>query len=153
LPFVAGSFDRAVMADIVEHLYPEELSKALSEAHRVLASDGQLIVHTMPNIWYYRVGYPVYRLFEFLRGKRLPKDPRQRWRYADVHVNEQSIRTLKRALRAAGFRAHVWVKDYRTYSSAPGLVRAMMLTVTRAPLLRFIFCDDIFAVASKEEKV
>jgi ubiquinone/menaquinone biosynthesis C-methylase UbiE len=64
LPFANRSFDIVFMLDIVEHLYPKELNQTLQEAHRVLKENGKLIVHTMPNIWYYRLGYPFYRFLQ-----------------------------------------------------------------------------------------
>ena len=46
LPFAAQSFDRVLMLDIVEHLYPNELALALDEAYRVLRPGGRIVIHT-----------------------------------------------------------------------------------------------------------
>ncbi|MCC6905897.1 MAG: methyltransferase domain-containing protein, partial [Anaerolineae bacterium] len=54
LPFPDSFFDRALLFDVVEHLYPWELQNALVEVRRVLKPDGILIVHTAPNRWYDR---------------------------------------------------------------------------------------------------
>lgn len=151
LPFSPGAFDRVVMSDIVEHLYPHELQAALAEAHRVLATGGALLIHTMPNLWYYRYGYPLFRLVRRLQGASLPADPRERFGFSHVHVNEQTPRTLSRALGRSPFsRWRIWLHDYRTYEEyGPAMRRAMRL-LTGLPLLKLIFCDDVFALAWKQ---
>ena len=62
LPFPDASFDRVLMFDVVEHLHPWELDRALAEVRRVLKPDGRFIVHTAPNIWYDRYAYPIVRV-------------------------------------------------------------------------------------------
>ncbi len=107
LPFPDSVFDRVLMFDVVEHLHPWELHAAMLEVHRVLKPNGRFIIHTAPNIWYDRYAYPLVRLVRTLMGEgdRYPKDPRQFGVAVNqhVHVNEQSIRSLGRALRRAGF--------------------------------------------------
>ena len=49
LPYADGSFDRALCLDVLEHLTFEEQPNALAELHRVLATDGQLLV-SVPNL-------------------------------------------------------------------------------------------------------
>ncbi len=150
LPYSSNLFDRVFMLDVVEHLYPAELSECLTEVMRVLRPSGKLVIHTMPNIWYYRYGYPVFRAVQWLRGKRLPRDPRDRWAYKDVHVNEQSMVSLHRTLLAAGFVPRVWLKSIHSYDEEPNaMLRSIMrMTATVYPF-RLIFCDDLFAVATK----
>ena len=150
LPYRDGSFDRAFMLDVVEHLHPAELHRAFLEIRRSLRPGGRLIVHTMPNTWYYQVGYPIFRVVQRLRGKRLPADPRDRWKYKEVHVNEQNLIRLRRALTAAGFKAKVWLQSTHSYVEEPNrYIRwAMRALVTIYPF-RWVFCDDIFAVAEK----
>ncbi len=58
-----------------------------------------MIIHTMPNTWYYKIGYPLFRFVQRLRGKHLPADPRERWGYREVHVNEQNLILLSRELQ------------------------------------------------------
>ncbi|HET7573252.1 MAG TPA: methyltransferase domain-containing protein [Gaiellaceae bacterium] len=48
LPFPDGSFDKAVAADVTEHLEDETLRGMLREARRVLVAGGTLSIHT-PN--------------------------------------------------------------------------------------------------------
>jgi len=151
LPLKSGRWDCVFMLDIVEHLYPSQLHSALIQVRRILEDDGLLIVHTMPNLWYYRIGYPLYRLVQRVRGRRLPGDPRQRWQFVpEVHVNEQDLFRLRRALRAAGFQARVWLQPTQTYAEeANPWVRSTMRFLSGCYPFRWVFCDDIFAVARK----
>jgi len=150
LPFRDSAFDRVIMSDIVEHLHPPELEVALTEAYRVLAPGGALLIHTMPNLWYYHYGYPVFRLVRRLQGVPLPIDPRDRFRFAHVHINEQTPRTLRRALANGPFANwRVWLYDYRAYTDYALPMRWILRALTTLPILRRIFCDDIFALAWK----
>ena len=150
LPWPDNSFDRVVMSDIVEHLYPHELESAFKEIYRVLAPGGQLLIHTMPNLWYYRYGYPLFRLIQGLRGISLPSNPRQRFKFSHVHVNEQTPLALHNALAKTGFASwRVWLYDYRTYETQVPMMRYFMHLLTHVPVMRFVFCDDIFACAHK----
>lgn len=151
LPLERESVDAVFMLDVVEHLLPEELDRVLQEIRRVLKPEGKLIIHTMPNIWYYRAGYPIFRLLQRLRGQRLPPDPRDRWPFKEVHVNEQTPWSLYRTLRQNGFRARVWLQSAQQYRYEPNrLVRWGMQFLVAAPLVKFIFCNDIFAAATKK---
>ncbi len=153
LPFEANEFDLVFMLDIIEHLYPAELLQALREAHRVLRDKGLLLIHTAPNIWYYRWGYPPYRLLRRLQGQHLPRDPKDRFPHHHlVHVNEQSAVSLKQALKQAEFVSKVWV-DQSQERMAPGdrrWVKSLARWVTRTPMLKYIFCGDIYAIAWKK---
>ena len=150
LPFVRDKFDRVFMLDIVEHLNHDELTAVLGEAHRVMSRDGCLVVHTMPNLWYLLYGYPVFRLVQRLRGHRLPANPRRRWSHGDVHVNEQSIRRLKRSLREVGFRAKVWLRTTEAFEREENaMVRVIMRFLASVYPFKWVFCNDIFSVAVK----
>lgn len=150
LPLPANSVDVVTMLDVVEHLTPPELDRALQEARRVLAPQGRLVIHTMPNLWYYRVGYPVYRAVQRVRGQHLPANPRDRWSYKEVHVNEQTPGALRGTLRRNGFQATVWLQSTQGYEYEPSArARRAMQTLTATPLLKQVFCNDIFAVGVK----
>ncbi len=153
LPFPTASFDRVLMFDVVEHLYPWELHEALLEVYRVLKPDGRFIVHTAPNIWYDRYAYPVVRRFRTLlgQGANYPANPRAFLVDVnqDVHVNEQSLLSMRRTLNRAGFRGRVWL-DSPPQSRKEGVV----LDVTRRamfrwPPFRWFFEREVFAVAAK----
>jgi len=151
LPFADGAFERVMMLDIVEHLYPWQLERTFTEVYRVLSTGGLLVVHTAPNLWYYRFGYPLFRIVQALRGIRLPRNPRARYRYHErVHVNEQSPTSLWRGLRRVHFGVRVWVDDSRLDTSALGgfLQRVVRLGLRIAPI-RWVLASDVFAIAIK----
>ena len=150
LPFPDSAFDRVFMLDLVEHLFPWELDLALADAWRILKNGGQLVVHTMPNRWYYQFGYPLYRLLNRLRGQHLPKNPRARFEYHEhAHVNEQDILRLRTSLKRAGFEARVWVDSLNPHALGTGRIASMVQRLVRLPGLRLFLCNDLLAVASK----
>lgn len=150
LPFHAERFNRVLMSDVVEHLTPSELGQGLREVCRVLAPGGKLVIHTMPNLWYYRYGYPLFRLARRLSGEKLPPDPRQRHLCPHVHINEQTPPALRRALQPIGFRrTKIWLYDYHDYPGYPRRMQWLMKSATTFPLIKKIFNNDIFAIAEK----
>lgn len=150
LPFANKSFDVVFMLDIVEHLHPHELAATLDEVWRVLKNDGKVLIHTMPNLWYYKIGYPIYRFFQRLRGQKLPKDPRARGTYAHLHVNEQTLWQLKKTLRSSRLQTRVWLEDVQDYSREPNpIVRQGMRLLTNKAPLKWVFCNDILAIGIK----
>ena len=153
LPFRCGQFDRVLMFDVVEHLYPWELQQALSEIHRVLAATGRLIVHTAPNRWYDDYAYPLVRLVRRLMGQgaRYPRNPRALNVpvNTDVHVNEQDILSLRRTLKKAGFRGRIWLDTPpQKRDEGPPLALARQIAFNWPPF-RWFFEREVFAVASK----
>lgn len=60
LALPAARFDTVVMSDVVEHLYPDELDRALDEVYRVLKPTGRLVIHTAPNRLFARWTWPRY---------------------------------------------------------------------------------------------
>jgi cyclopropane fatty-acyl-phospholipid synthase-like methyltransferase len=150
LPFICDCFDTVLMLDIVEHLYPEELLTALNEVKRVLRPGGQVIVHTMPNTWYYKIGYRIFRFIQRLRGKQLPTDPRDRWGYREVHVNEQNLVLLRREFRESGLKPKVWLYSTESFNhEANKYVRFAMRTLVTIYPFKWLFCNEIFAIAAK----
>ncbi len=150
LPFQEAEMDRVFMLDVVEHLTPEELSSTLREIHRVLKPNGYLIIHTMPSLWYYRYGYPIFRFIQVLRGITLPRDPRERYTYSHLHVNEQTPTSLKDNLVNNGFIGRVWLQTTQDFSAEPNrALRAIMAFLVKVYPFRWIFCDDIFAMGKK----
>jgi len=155
LPFPDAFFDRLLLFDLVEHLHPWELDRALAEARRVLRPDGQLIVHTAPNVWYDRYAYPLVRLARTLMGQGAdyPKNPRAIVpANLDVHVNEQSLFSLWRALRRAGFRARVWLGTPPQNREEGWLLRLVRHILFNWPPFHWFFEREVFAVARVHER-
>ena len=152
LPFSTAAFDRVLLFDIVEHLHPWELDRALQETRRVLRPDGKAIIHTAPNAWYDRYAYPLVRLVRTLMGEgaRYPRDPRAIIpANLDVHVNEQSLCSLRRALQRNGFRARVWLDTPPQNRREGRVLQAMRHILFRWPPFRWFFEREVFAVAEK----
>jgi len=104
LPLEDAGADLVTMLDVVEHLNRAELDRALAEARRVLRPGGRLFVHTMPNRVIYTATYRALRAGDPRRWRSWPGDPRTDFERA-MHVNEQTLRSLRSALRRAGFAA------------------------------------------------
>jgi SAM-dependent methyltransferase len=87
LPFEAGSFDKAVAADLVEHLDDETFRSMLRELRRVLVPGGTLTIYT-PNPRH---------LIERLKSHDLllAQNP--------THIGLRDARTLDRVLREEAF--------------------------------------------------
>ncbi|MBZ0293307.1 MAG: methyltransferase domain-containing protein [Anaerolineae bacterium] len=153
LPFPTGKFDRVLMFDVVEHLYPWELHQAMLEVHRVLKPDGRFIIHTAPNVWYDRYAYPMVRAVRTALGEgdKYPKDPRQFGVSVNqhVHVNEQSLWSMQQALRQAGFKGKVWLDSPPQNRSESSVLAAMRRLAFEVPPFRWFFEREVFAVAAK----
>lgn len=156
LPFPDSYFDRVLMFDVVEHLHPWELHQAMCEVHRVLKPDGRFILHTAPNIWYDRYAYPLVRLVRTLLGEghKYPRDPRQFLVDVNehVHVNEQSILSMNRALRAAGFKGKVWLDSPPQNRSESSILALLRRVAFDLPPFRWFFEREVFAVAAKADR-
>lgn len=146
LAFPDGSFDVVFFVDVYEHLHPHEVESSLAEIRRVLRPGGMLIVHTGPNTWFYRFGYPPVRAAArvFLR-REFP--PSLRGQYDDVmHVNEQSPLSLYRGLSKAGFRASIRPRSFFP-GIRPALWEKMAMKFLFARPLSYFFCTSLMAVA------
>jgi ubiquinone/menaquinone biosynthesis C-methylase UbiE len=153
LPFPSDYFDRVLMLDVVEHLYPWELHEALLDVRRVLKPEGRLIVHTAPNRWYDAYAYPLVRTVRRLMGQggQYPKDPREFGVAVnqDVHVNEQDMLSMRRTLRKAGFRGKVWLDTSPQQRDESAILAALRHVAFVWPPFRWFFEREVFAVASK----
>src|SRR5690606_27545758 len=133
------------------HLHPWELHEAMLEIRRVLKPNGRFIIHTAPNVWYDRYAYPVVRLFRTLmgQGSQYPKNPRQFLvdHNEHVHVNEQSMWSMNRALREAGFKGKVWLESPPQRRTENPLLAVLRVIAFRVPPFRWFFEREVFAVA------
>ncbi len=150
LAFANASFDAVFMVDIYEHLHPYEVEHTLAEVRRVLRPGGRLIVHTGPNTWFYRFGYPLVRAgARLLLRRELPRD--LRGQYDDImHVNEQSPLSLYRGLAAAGFKARVVPRSYFTGIDPDRWEKALMRALFARPQ-GYLFCTSLMAAAFPAE--
>ncbi len=154
LPFPAGTFDRVLMFDVVEHLHPWELDQALRDAHRVLRSGGMIVVHTAPNRWYDAYAYPLVRLVRTAlgEGERYPANPRALNVAAnvDVHVNEQDMRSLRGYLQRARFRRiRIWLASPPQQRREGRVLAALRHVAFDVPPFRWFFEREVFAVAQR----
>ncbi len=152
LPYPDNTFDRALMFDVVEHLFPWELNASLSDIDRVLKPGGLIVVHTAPNRWYDRYAYPFVRFIRRLQGKKYPSNPRALNVEAnvEVHVNEQDIRSIRRYLRRAGFhQVKVWLNSPPQNRHENILFRAARHIAFEWIPFRWFFEREVFAVGVK----
>ena len=105
LPWPDDTFDRVQFSDVIEHLDAPQTVPALAEFRRVLKPGGYLVVHTAPNLWFMKYGWPAARPFVKLAGHREIAGKVDDWFTIaeEYHVNEQSTFSLRKALKAAGF--------------------------------------------------
>jgi SAM-dependent methyltransferase len=153
LPFPSSYFDRVLMFDVVEHLFPWELHQGMLEAKRVLKPGGRFILHTAPNRWYDAYAYPWVRRFRTWLGHsgRYPNDPRAITPVnQDVHVNEQDMLSMRRALKQAGFgQIKVWLDSPPQEWQEGPLLNTLRRLAFRLPPFRWFFEREVFAVAQK----
>jgi cyclopropane fatty-acyl-phospholipid synthase-like methyltransferase len=154
LPFPTAYFDRVLMFDVVEHLYPWELHQSMVDIRRVLKPGGMFIIHTAPNVWYDRFAYPFVRFARQMMGEgaKYPANPRllNVAVNADVHVNEQSGLSLWQACRAAGFTVKkVWLDSPPQNRTENKALAAARVVLFKWPPFRWFFEREVFTVAVK----
>jgi SAM-dependent methyltransferase len=132
-----GPYDLAVASDLIEHLTPAEVDALYAKVARQMAADGLFVVHTFPNLWFYKYEHARRRRIAASVGAYLPPQPRSRYEQL-MHINEQSPRVMKGQL-AARF-AHVAVRCVDLANVGPALGKAPLSYRRSAP--------DVFAIAS-----
>ncbi len=141
------------MYDVVEHLHPWELHQAMIEVGRVLKADGRFIIHTAPNRWYDAYAYPWVRRVRTLLGDgdKYPKDPRAITPVnQEVHVNEQDILSMRRALNQAGFKGKIWLDSPPQNRDESMMMATLRRLAFDVPPFRWFFERELFAVAEKK---
>jgi ubiquinone/menaquinone biosynthesis C-methylase UbiE len=160
LPWADSSFDRVQFSDVIEHLDPPQTVPALAEFHRVLKPGGYLLCHTAPNRLFMDVGWPLVRPALRLLGHGEVVEGVDGWfkLAEEYHVNEQSVHSLRRALREAGFESpRVWIDPDVMRSGQYHLISgleegALMGLARRAASLRpfrLFLGNDVFSIAAK----
>ena len=104
-------------------------------------------MHTMPNRTIYNV---TYRVLRALRPS-WPADPRNDYERR-MHVNEQTVSSLRRALRAAGFRrVRVSTGDWVYTEFVPNeRLRGLYRWLARKRVTSRLAAADIWAEARRE---
>jgi ubiquinone/menaquinone biosynthesis C-methylase UbiE len=148
LPLADGLFDLVTMLDVVEHLGGDELATALTQARRVLAPGGRIFIHTFPTRTLYELTYRLHRAARPGRRRRWPRDPRNDLERA-MHVGEQTVGSMRRALDRAGFeRVRVWPGRWMYTEFVPDpRARRLYYRLARVPPLRRFGAADLWAQA------
>ena len=161
LPFDEASFDSVLFGDVIEHIDPDQTPLALAEILRVLKPGGRLVVHTAPNLLFLKMGWPVARLGMRALGRGDSVRSLDTWieESKQFHVNEQSVFTLRRILRNAGYAdVNTWIdKDVLRsgeHHLTEGLASdsgslSLAARVMGTKPFRTVLGNDVYATASK----
>jgi 2-polyprenyl-3-methyl-5-hydroxy-6-metoxy-1,4-benzoquinol methylase/predicted O-methyltransferase YrrM len=133
-------YDLAVASDVIEHLSPDEVDTLYQKLAKHLKMDGLFILHTFPNLWYYKYEYSRRRKIAASVGAYLPPEPRTNYELR-MHINEQSPRILKQQLSKHFKYVLLWFGDI----SNPGgsLLKKFSIKDIRA-------AHSLFAIASHQ---
>lgn len=135
-----GPYDVVIAGDLVEHMAASELDLLYSRISEALSPDGIFVVHTFPNLWYYRYEHARRRRIAQSVGAYLPANPRS-WFERLMHINEQSPRTLRKQLLRHFPYATVWFSGHDCGDPADNLRRRYSVGEMRS-------AADLFAIAS-----
>jgi SAM-dependent methyltransferase len=131
-------YDLALAGDLIEHLSEEEVANLFANVAAHLEPGGVFIIHTYPNLWFYKYHHPRVRAAAATLGGFVPAEPRTRYELL-MHINEQSPAGLRRQLRKAFAHVCVWVS--RPEAPVEGLQRKFSRSELSAS-------PDIYALAS-----
>ncbi|MCG5495835.1 class I SAM-dependent methyltransferase [Ectothiorhodospira variabilis] len=106
-----GGYDLVLASDLIEHLAPQELDELYSLVRRHLKPDGLFAIHTFPNHWFYRFGYPRRRREAELKGESLPSEPRSPYEL-QMHINEQTPTGMRKQLASHFEHVLLWGADH-----------------------------------------
>ena len=133
LPFTAGSFNKVLYCDVIEHLSPDMVEGQVAEIHRVLSPGGVLVIST-PNL------ARLWNRLHFLRGR--PVNPPLRVRKVGEtydHIREYQWEELEPMFTDMGFRVekveYGWIPHFNGEDPGGMLNRLNRLLIPFFPLL------------------
>lgn len=157
LPFKKEQFDVIILSDIIEHLFPEDLLNCFKECFRVLKPGGSLVLHTTPNRLFMQVGLRLYQILGVLFGRWIGLNPRKKLPpglQEKVHVNEQTLFSLRKVLGEGGFgHADLWLEkspQYIYYFFKEDIFVKRVRWLNALLPVKHFFCSDIFGRVRKE---
>jgi len=109
LPFADNSFDRILLADVIEHVTFDKGIKLLREIERVLTPDGLFLLHTSPNVFFMKTIYPLLMLF--INSKKREEVTDHVAVQCRVHIHEYHYFSLKKLSESSGLNAQVWIDN------------------------------------------
>jgi len=157
LPWDDASFDAILFGDVIEHLDPDQAVAAIREFRRVLRPGGLLLVHTAPNRLFLDVTWPVARLALRAIGRGASAKALDDWiaESKAYHVNEQTVHSLRRAMRDGGFaQPRVWLDPnvlrggdhHLTGDLQASRLMALAERIARLRPIRLFLGNDLYAV-------
>lgn len=161
LPFEDNFFDAVFLLDVVEHLYPCQLDELLLQIKRVLKSEGRLVIHTSPNKIWLDFGYKYFTRFANFFPSKLVWEPcfKTRLNYQknprntlekQLHVNEQSPKSLSFSLENSGFKNNkIWTDSRFRRITKGAYFQFTFLQPIWLPFLGKYFNLDIWAMSKK----
>ncbi|MBD1869711.1 methyltransferase domain-containing protein [Leptolyngbya sp. FACHB-671] len=133
-------YDLAVASDVIEHLSPDEVDTLYQKVAKHLKPDGLFVLHTFPNLWYYKYEYPRRRKIAASVGAYLPPEPNTSYGLW-MHINEQSPRVLKQQLSKHFKHVLLWFGDINNPGGS--LLKKFSIKEMRA-------AHSLFAIASHQ---
>jgi 2-polyprenyl-3-methyl-5-hydroxy-6-metoxy-1,4-benzoquinol methylase len=100
-------FDVIVTADFIEHIDAAIADTVVGRLQEFLKPDGICIMHTAPNLLYYKYAYGEKRSMARQAGSYLPPNPRTFYEQR-THINEQTPSRLNRLMHRHFKCVHTW---------------------------------------------
>ncbi len=143
-------YDRILASEFIEHISKIEGVDFFKVAYSALKPGGKLLVYTMPNTLQRCYGYPIMRIWAFIKGKRLPKkqDDTLSEHYKLYHLNEQNYFELKHSALRVGFKRFVVGYDIESVKNKSGIKNLILKFIEITPLRHLLF-SNLYLLAEK----